>query len=114
MDIINSIEKESLREDVPQFEVGDTVKVFFKVIEGNKERVQAYEGIVIARKHGGLRETFTVRRISSGIGVERVFPLHSPKIEKVEIVRKGRVRRAKLYYLRDRTGKAAKIKDRVR
>ena len=113
MDIINSIEKEGLREDVPQFSIGDTVRVFFKVIEGNKERVQAYEGIVIARKHGGLRETFTVRRISSGIGVERIFPLHSPKIAKVEVIRKGRVRRAKLYYLKGRTGKSAKIKERV-
>ena len=89
------------------------VKVFFKVIEGNKERIQAYEGIVIARKHGGLRETFTVRRISSGIGVERTFPVHSPKIDKVEVLRRGRVRRAKLYYLRKRTGKAAKIKETV-
>mgnify|MGYP004674280211 CR=1 FL=1 len=111
MDVIKSIEQESLRKDVPEFRVGDTVKVFFKVIEGNKERIQAYEGVVIARKHGGLRETFTVRRISSGIGVERTFPLHSPKIEKVEVVRKGVVKRAKLYYLRERTGKAAKIKE---
>lgn len=113
MNIINSIEQESLRNDVPEFSVGDTVRVFFKVIEGNKERIQAYEGIVIARKHGGLRETFTVRRISSGVGVERAFPIHSPKIEKVEVVRHGRVRRAKLYYLRERTGKAAKIKERI-
>lgn len=113
MDIIKQIESESMRENVPQFNVGDTVKVFFKVREGNKERVQAYEGIVIARKHGGLKETFTVRRISSGIGVERVFPLHSPKIEKVEVVRQGEVRRAKLYYLRSRTGKAAKIKAKM-
>ena len=110
MDIIKSIEAESLRE-VPEFNIGDTVRVNFKVIEGNKERIQAYEGIVIARKHGGLRETFTVRRISSGIGVERTFPLHSPKIDSVVVVRKaGKVRRAKLYYLRKRTGKAAKIK----
>lgn len=113
MDIINSIEKEGLKEDIPQFSIGDTVRVFFKVIEGNKERIQAYEGIVIARKHGGLRETFTVRRISSGIGVERIFPLHSPKIAKVEVIRKGRVRRAKLYYLKGLTGKSAKIKERV-
>ncbi len=111
MDIIKSIEQESLRKDVPEFRVGDTVKVYFKVIEGNKERIQAYEGVVIARKHGGLSETFTVRRISSGIGVERTFPLHSPKIDKVEVVRHGSVRRAKLYYLRERTGKAAKIKE---
>ena len=109
MDIIKQIEAESLRE-VADFNVGDTVRVNFKVIEGNKERIQAYEGIVIARKHGGLRETFTVRRISSGIGVERTFPVHSPKIESVVVVRRGEVRRAKLYYLRERTGKAAKVK----
>ena len=109
MDIIKQIEAESLRE-VAEFSVGDTVRVNFKGIEGNKERIQAYEGIVIARKHGGLRETFTVRRISSGIGVERTFPVHSPKIDSIVVVRKGDVRRAKLYYLRERTGKAAKVK----
>ena len=109
MDIIKQIEAESLRE-VANFNVGDTVRVNFKVIEGNKERIQAYEGIVIARKHGGLRETFTVRRISSGIGVERTFPVHSPKIDSIVVVRQGEVRRAKLYYLRERTGKAAKVK----
>ena len=109
MDIIKQIESESLRE-VADFKVGDIVRVNFKVIEGNKERIQAYEGVVIARKHGGLRETFTVRRISSGIGVERTFPVHSPKIEKIIVVRNGEVRRAKLYYLRERTGKAAKVK----
>ena len=113
MDIIKAIEQENLNPNAPVFSVGDTVKVFFKVIEGNKERIQAYEGIVIARKHGGLRETFTVRRISSGIGVERTFPVHSPKIDKVEVLRRGRVRRAKLYYLRKRTGKAAKIEETV-
>ena len=113
MDIIKAIEQENLNPNAPVFSVGDTVKVFFKVIEGHKERIQAYEGIVIARKHGGLRETFTVRRISSGIGVERTFPVHSPKIDKVEVLRRGRVRRAKLYYLRKRTGKAAKIKETV-
>ena len=113
MDIIKAIEQENLNPNAPVFSVGDTVKVFFKVIEGNKERSQADEGIVIARKHGGLRETFTVRRISSGIGVERTFPVHSPKIDKVEVLRRGRVRRAKLYYLRKRTGKAAKIKETV-
>lgn len=112
MDIIKSIEQESLRQ-VAEFNVGDTVRVYFKVIEGNKERIQAYEGIVIARKHGGLRESFTVRRISFGIGVERTFPMHSPKIDKVVVVRKGSVRRAKLYYLRSRTGKAAKIKESI-
>mgnify|MGYP000825113899 FL=1 len=113
MDIIKAIEQENLNPNAPVFSVGDTVKVFFKVIEGNKERIQAYEGIVIARKHGGLRETFTVRRISSGIGVERTFPVHSPKIDKVEVLRRGRVRRAKLYYLRKRTGNAAKINEPV-
>ena len=109
MDIIKQIEARSLRQ-VAEFKVGDTVRVNFKVIEGNKERIQAYEGIVIARKHGGLRESFTVRRLSSGIGVERPFPLHSPKIESIVVTRKGNVRRAKLYYLRERTGKAAKVK----
>lgn len=109
MDIIKQIESESLRE-VASFNVGDTVRVNFKVIEGNKERIQAYEGVVIARKHGGLRETFTVRRISSGIGVERTFPVHSPKIDSIIVIRKGSVKRAKLYYLRNRTGKAAKVK----
>ena len=112
MDIIKSIEQESLRQ-VTSFNVGDTVRVMFKVIEGNKERIQAYEGIVIARKHGGLRETFTVRRISSGIGVERTFPVHSPKIDNIIVVRKGAVKRAKLYYLRERTGKAAKIREHI-
>ena len=109
MDIIKQIEARSLRQ-VAEFKVGDTVRVNFKVIEGNKERIQAYEGIVIARKHGGLRESFTVRRLSSGIGVERTFPLHSPKIESIVVTRKGNVRRAKLFYLRERTGKAAKVK----
>ena len=109
MDIIKQLEARSLRQ-VAEFKVGDTVRVNFKVIEGNKERIQAYEGIVIARKHGGLRESFTVRRLSSGIGVERTFPLHSPKIESIVVTRKGNVRRAKLYYLRERTGKAAKVK----
>lgn len=112
MDIIKQIEAESLRE-VAKFNVGDTVRVNFKVIEGNKERIQAYEGICIARKHGGLRETFTVRRISAGIGVERTFPIHSPKIESILVTRKGSVRRAKLYYLRSRTGKAAKVKSSI-
>ena len=110
MDIIKQIEARSLRQ-VAEFKVGDTVRVNFKVIEGNKERIQAYEGIVIARKHGGLRESFTVRRLSSGIGVERTFPLHSPKIDKVIVVRKGKVRRAKIYYIRDLSGKAAKVKE---
>lgn len=109
--IIEQIEKEGMKQNLPQFNVGDTVKVYVKVVEGDKERIQAYEGVCIAKKGSGIRETFTVRRVSFGIGVERTFPLHSPRIDKVEVVRKGRVRRAKLYYLRDRQGKAAKIKE---
>ena len=111
--IIASLEKESMKASVPAFEVGDTVKVFVKVIEGTRERIQAYEGTVIARKNGGLRETFTVRRMSFGVGVERTFPIHSPKIERIEVVRAGIVRRAKLYYLRERTGKATKVKEKI-
>lgn len=108
--IIDQIEKEGMRTDLPDFRIGDTVKVFVKVVEGAKERLQAFEGVVIARKNGSLRETFTVRRLASGVGVERTFPVHSPKIDHIEITRRGKVRRAKLYYLRGRTGKAAKIK----
>lgn len=110
MNIIDTIEQEGLRNDIPAFEIGDSVKVFVKIKEGNRERLQAFEGTVIARKNGGLRETFTVRRISYGIGVERIFPVHSPKIDHIEITRKGYARRAKLYYLRERTGKSAKTK----
>ncbi len=113
MNIIEQIEKENLKAEVPSFKVGDTVRVSVKVIEGTRERIQVFEGIVIAKKHGGIRESFTVRRISFGIGVERTFPIHSPKITKVEVVRKGIVRRAKLYYLRERTGKAAKVKEEL-
>ena len=111
--IIDQIEKESMRTDLPKFDIGDTVKVWVKVVEGSRERLQGYEGVVIAKKNGGINETFTVRRVSYGIGVERIFPLHSPKIDHIDIVRKGDVRRAKLYYLRDRSGKSAKIKDKV-
>ena len=111
MNIIEQIEKENLKGSVPEFNVGDTVKVSFKVIEGTKERIQAFEGIVIARKNSGIRETFTVRRVSYGIGVERTFPLHSPKVADFKVVRRGKVRRAKLYYLRDLTGKAAKVEE---
>ena len=111
MNIIDTIEKEGLRTDLPEFKIGDTVKVFVKVVEGTRERLQAFEGTVISRKNGSIRETFTVRRQAFGIGVERTFPLHSPKIDHIEIVRKGRVRRAKLYYLKDRKGKAAKVKE---
>ena len=111
MNIIEQIEKENLKGSVPEFNVGDTVKVSFKVIEGTKERIQAFEGIVIARKNSGIRETFTVRRVSYGIGVERTFPVHSPKIAGITVVKRGKVRRAKLYYLRDLTGKAAKVEE---
>ncbi len=109
MNLIESIEKEGMKENVPQFNVGDTVRVGFKVIEGTKERIQNFEGVVIAKKHGGIRENFVVRRMSFGVGVERTFPIHSPKIAYINVVKKGRVRRAKLYYLRGLTGKAAKI-----
>lgn len=109
--VLEQIEKEGMRADVPAFNVGDTVKVYVKVIEGTRERLQAFEGVVIARKNGGIRETFTVRRVSFGVGVERTFPLHSPKIDRIEIVKKGEVRRAKLYYLRELSGKKAKIKE---
>ncbi len=109
MDIIKQLEKEYMKSEVPEFSVGDTVRVYVKVVEGNRERLQAYEGIAIARKHGGLNETFTVRRVSFGVGIERTFPLHSPRIDRIEVVKKGRVRRAKLYYLRNLSGKAAKI-----
>ncbi|MBQ8430752.1 MAG: 50S ribosomal protein L19 [Clostridia bacterium] len=109
--IIEQVEKEQLKSNITPFNVGDTVKVYVKVVEGDKERIQAYEGVCIAKKGSGIRENFTVRRVSFGIGVERTFPLHSPRIDKIEVVRKGRVRRAKLYYLRDRQGKAAKIKE---
>jgi len=111
--IIDAIEKDGMRTDIPAFNIGDTVKVFVKVKEGNRERLQGFEGVVIARKNGGIRETFTVRRVSFGIGVERTFPLHSPKIDHIDIIRHGDVRRAKLYYLRERSGKSAKIKDKV-
>ena len=109
--IIDALEKEGMRTDLPQFNIGDTVKVWVKVVEGNRERLQGFEGVVIARKNGGIRETFTVRKISYGVGVERTFPMHSPKIDHIDIVRRGEVRRAKLYYLRERTGKSAKVKE---
>ena len=112
-DIIRELEKEQLRSDLPKLEIGDTVRVFVKVVEGNRERLQNFEGIVIKMQGGGIRKTFTVRRISYGVGVERTFPYHSPRIGRIEVVRHGVVRRAKLYYLRERTGKAAKIKERI-
>ncbi len=112
--IIDIIEKEAMRTDLPKLSIGDTVKVWVKVKEGNRERLQAFEGIIIAFKNGSVRETFTVRRLSFGVGVERTFPLHSPKIDHIDIVRHGRVRRAKLYYLRDRVGKAARLREVIK
>ena len=111
-DIIKNIEATQLKESVPEFHVGDTVKVYNKIKEGNRERIQVFEGTVLKRQNGGARETFTVRKNSNGIGVEKTWPLHSPNVEKVEVVRRGKVRRAKLFYLRDRVGKKAKVKER--
>ncbi len=113
-EIIKNIEAEQLKAEAPQFSVGDTVKVYGKIKEGNRERIQVFEGIVLKKQGGGARATFTVRKNSNGVGVEKTWPLHSPNVEKVEIVRKGKVRRAKLYYLRDRVGKAAKVKELVK
>ena len=112
MDIIKVLEQEQLRSDIPKFRPGDTVRVQVKVVEGTRERLQAFEGLVIARSGGSARETFTVRRISYGVGVERTFPVHSPRVEKIEVIRRGIVRRAKLFYLRKLTGKAARIKEK--
>ena len=112
MNIIDKIEREGMRKDVPDFEPGDTVRVHVKIVEGDKERIQVFEGVVIGRQGGGLRERFRVRKLSYGVGVERIFPVHSPRVDKIEVTRKGRVRRAKLYYLRDRKGKAAQVKQR--
>ena len=111
--IIEAINAENMKSEVPAFNVGDTVKVGFKIIEGGKERVQNFEGVVIAKRNGGISETFTVRHLSYGVGVEKTFPLHSPKIAHIIVVRKGKVRRAKLYYLRKLTGKAAKVKEKI-
>ncbi|MCL2088346.1 MAG: 50S ribosomal protein L19 [Oscillospiraceae bacterium] len=113
MDALNLISAASIKESVPKFSVGDTVKVYVKIKEGEKERIQIFEGTVIAKKHGGVSETFTVRRVAHGVGVERVFPLHSPNVVNVEVTRFGKVRRGKLYYLRKRVGKAAKVKERI-
>ena len=114
MDLMKAIETEQMKEDTGSFRIGDTVKVHFKIVEGTTERIQVFEGIVIAINNKGIAKNFTVRKISYGVGVERVFPMHSPRIAKVEVVRCGKVRRSKLYYLRDRVGKAAKVKDVVR
>ena len=113
-EVIRAIEKEQLKEEVPVFHVGDTVRVHAKIKEGNRERIQVFEGVVLKRQGGSSRETFTVRKLSSGVGVERTWPLHSPTVEKIEVVRYGKVRRNKLFYLRGRVGKAAKIKEKVR
>ena len=114
MDALKHIAQDSIKSDAPVIEIGDTVKVHVKIREGDKERIQIFEGTIIARKGSGVSETFTVRRLSYGVGVERVFPVHSPNVAKVEVVRHGRVRRSKLYYLRDRVGKAAKVKEQIR
>ena len=114
MDALKQISNSSLKSEAPVINVGDTVKVHVRITEGDKSRIQVFEGTVIAKKHGGIHETFTVRRTAHGCGIERVFPVHSPVVEKVEVVRSGKVRRAKLYYLRDRVGKAAKVKEAIR
>lgn len=113
MDLIKAVEQENMKADLPNILIGDLVRVHVKVVEGKRERIQIFEGYVISKKNSGIRENFCVRKISSGIGVERTFPLHSPKVENVEIVRRGKIRRAKLYYLRDRVGKAAKVKTKL-
>lgn len=113
-DIIKAIEDAQLKEEITDFRIGDTVKVYAKVIEGNRERIQVFEGTVLKRQNGGARETFTVRKFSNGVGVEKTWPLHSPIIDKIEVVRQGKARRAKLFYLRDRVGKAAKVKELVK
>ena len=113
MDLMKKLTEGQLKADIAEFGIGDTVRVHAKIKEGNRERIQVFEGTVIAKKHGGIQETVTVRRMSYGVGVEKTFPMHSPNVEKFEVVRKGKVRRAKLYYLRDRMGKAAKVKEKV-
>jgi len=113
-DLMTLVEGTQLRDEIPEFQAGDTVNVHVRVIEGDKERIQQYQGVVIAEKGSGARRTFTVRKVSNGVGVERVFPLHSPKVARIEVVRQGRVRRAKLYYLRERKGKSARIRERTR
>lgn len=112
MDVMKSIAQDYIKSDIPAFGVGDTVKVHIKIKEGNRERIQIFEGFVLKRQNGGIGETFTVRRIASGVGVEKTFPIHSPLVEKIEVVRRGKVRRARLHYMRQRTGKSAKIKSR--
>ena len=113
-DIIRAVEQQQMKTDVPELRIGDTLKISVKVVEGQRERIQVFEGYLIAKKGGGLSETITVRRVSYGIGVERTFPIHSPRIDKIEVARHGQVRRSKLYYLRDRVGKAAKVKEKLK
>ena len=113
MDIIRAIEQQQIKQDIPDFKVGDNVKVHYRIVEGNRERIQVFEGIIIAKKHAGVNQTVTVRRISYGVGVEKTFPVHSPNVAKFEVVRNGKVRRAKLYYLRGRVGKAAKVAEKI-
>ena len=113
MNILDQITQEQIRTDLPQLNIGDTIRVYVKVKEGNRERIQMFEGTIIKKNHGGIRETFTVRRLSYGVGVERTFPVNSPNIDRIEVSRRGKVRRAKLYYLRDRVGKAAKVKEKI-
>jgi len=110
--LIQALERENLKPEIPEFNVGDTVKVYCKIVEGTRERIQVFEGVVIARKNSSVRETFTVRRISFGVGVEKTFPIHSPRVDRIEVVKRGKVKRAKLYYLRNLTGKAANIKEK--
>lgn len=112
-DIIKQIENEQMKKDIPSFRVGDTVRVYARIVEGTRERIQMFEGTVLKRQNGGINENFTVRRVSYGVGVEKTWPLHSPTVERIEVVRKGKARRAKLNYLRDRVGKAAKVKERI-
>jgi large subunit ribosomal protein L19 len=113
MNIVKAVENEQIKDSITDFKIGDTVKVHFKIIEGKTERIQIFEGVCIAKKRGGINKTFTVRKISYGVGVERIFPLNSPKIDKIEVVRRGRIRRSKLYYLRNRVGKAAKVTELI-
>ena len=114
MNLISAIEAEQIKENAESFRIGDTVKVHFKIVEGQTERIQIFEGLCIAKKNSGISKTFTIRKMSYGVGVERIFPLHSPRVEKVELVRPGRIRRSKLYYIRDRVGKAAKVPELIR
>ena len=114
MDVVNAIEQEQIKEGMPEFKAGDTVKIHYRIVEGQNQRVQVFEGVCIALKNSGVRRSFTVRKISYGVGVERVFPMYSPRIEKIEVTRRGRVRRSKLYYLRSRVGKAAKVPELIR